>query len=45
VGRQLVARHGVRALFAGLAPRILIMGGGSTVFWTVHARTKTWMDR
>jgi len=45
VGRSVAAKEGMRALFTGLAPRVLIMGGGSTVFWTVHASTKSWMER
>lgn len=44
VGRSVAAQEGARALFAGLAPRVLIMGGGSTIFWTVHGSTKLWME-
>ena len=38
---QIVKTEGVPALFAGLPPRILIFGVGSSIFWTVHAKVKS----
>jgi len=39
-GQSIVQREGVRALFAGLAPRMLIIGMGSSLFWSLYATIK-----
>jgi len=39
-GRQIVERDGARALFLGLAPRMVIIGFGSSLFWSIYASVK-----
>lgn len=44
VGRQIVTKHGVSALFRGVAMRSIVLGVGSSIFWPIQRSTAHWLQ-
>lgn len=44
VCKQIVIKHGVAALFRGVAMRSIILGIGSSIFWPIQRSTAHWLQ-
>jgi hypothetical protein len=44
VGKQIVTKHGVRALFRGVTMRSVVLGIGSSIFWPIQRTTSHYLQ-
>jgi solute carrier family 25, member 38 len=44
VGKQIVKKHGVSALYRGVVMRSIVLGIGSSIFWPIQRSTAHWLQ-
>ncbi|KAG7368054.1 mitochondrial carrier protein [Nitzschia inconspicua] len=44
VGKQIVTKHGVSALYRGVVMRSIVLGIGSSIFWPIQRSTAHWLQ-
>jgi Mitochondrial carrier protein len=44
VGKHIVTKHGVSALFRGVLMRSIVLGIGSSIFWPIQRATAHWLQ-